>query len=91
MGPFGILDVMITTDKYMSATANNSMYKLQTNYINKYSVPKESDQHIRAIDTPSHSTTAANMPILHIVLFEFKPTTTHAQVEDVRRRTTPTS
>jgi hypothetical protein len=24
------------------------------------------------------------MPILHIVLFEFKPTTTHAQVEDVR-------
>jgi hypothetical protein len=26
------------------------------------------------------------MPILHIVLFEFKPTTTHAQVEDVRTR-----
>jgi len=26
------------------------------------------------------------MPILHIVLFEFKPTTTHAQVEDVCKR-----
>jgi hypothetical protein len=30
----------------------------------------------------------STMPILHIVLFEFKPTTTHAQVEDVRRRLT---
>ncbi|KAK4635042.1 hypothetical protein CLAFUW4_01918 [Fulvia fulva] len=26
------------------------------------------------------------MPILHIVLFEFKPTTTHSQVEDVCKR-----
>ncbi|KAL9535688.1 hypothetical protein SMMN14_00047 [Sphaerulina musiva] len=26
------------------------------------------------------------MPIVHIVLFEFKPTTTHAQVEDVCTR-----
>lgn len=25
------------------------------------------------------------MPIIHIVLFEFKPTTTHAQVLDVRK------
>jgi len=25
------------------------------------------------------------MPIIHIVLFEFKPTTTHAQVEEVQR------
>ena len=28
------------------------------------------------------------MPILHIVLFEFKPVTTHAQVEDARARLT---
>lgn len=26
------------------------------------------------------------MPILHIVLFEFKPTTSHAQAVDVRQR-----
>jgi hypothetical protein len=35
---------------------------------------------------PTESNTKdSKMPIIHIVLFEFKPTTTHAQVEDVRQ------
>lgn len=34
-------------------------------------------------DDFSSSDTSAKMPIMHIVLFEFKPTITHAQVEDV--------
>lgn len=33
---------------------------------------------------PIAASPAAKMPIVHIVLFEFKPTITHAQVEDVR-------
>lgn len=39
----------------------------------------EQDEDVEA----TASSSKAKMPIFHIVLFEFKPTITHAQVEDV--------